>query len=62
MPKYRITRQSFLNNGLHEEGAIVEYDGDVHDNLVLVEDESKPKGRGKKAAESADDQQEQAGE
>lgn len=68
MPKYLVKRQSFLNNGIVEEGAIVEYDGDVHDNLELIEDEPKPKGKGKSKApaaegvEAQDDQQDQAGE
>ena len=62
MPKYLVKRQSFLNNGIVEEGAIVEYDGEVHDNLELIEDDSKPKGKGGKSKALADDQQEQAGE
>ena len=62
MPKYRVLQQSFLNNGLVQEGDIVEYDGDVHDNLELIEDESKPTGKGGKSKGSAGESQEQAGE
>lgn len=35
--KYRVTRKSFINNALCDEGDIVEYDGNASDNLELVE-------------------------
>lgn len=39
MPKYRVLVRSFINNGLREEGDIVEYDGKAGSNLELLEGE-----------------------
>jgi hypothetical protein len=36
MAQYRVVKQSFINGQLFNEGDLVEYDGDVHDNLELV--------------------------
>lgn len=36
MALVRVLQKSFLNNSLHEEGAIVEYDGELGPNLELV--------------------------
>lgn len=33
MAKYKILTRSFIGNALHEEGDIVDYDGEVGDNL-----------------------------
>lgn len=60
MPMYRVLVRSFINNAILEEGAVVEYDGEVSDNLALIEDE-KPK-RGRKAAADPEAVQEQGGE
>ena len=65
MAQVRVKQLSFINNSLVPEGTVVEYDGELSDNLELVE-EDKPK-RAKKAAApaadaQADGQQEQAGE
>jgi hypothetical protein len=51
MAKYRVLVTSFINNSLHEAGSIVEYDGDVSENVELIEDE-KPKGKKAPAEES----------
>lgn len=37
MPKYRVLVRSFINNGLREEGEIVDYEGKVGSNLELIE-------------------------
>jgi hypothetical protein len=39
MPKCRVLVRSFINNGLREEGDIVEYDGKIGSNLELLEAE-----------------------
>ena len=39
MPKCRVLGRSFINNGLREEGDIVDYDGKIGSNLELLEDE-----------------------
>lgn len=39
MPKYRVLAPCFLNNGLHLEGEIVEFDGPKGAALELVEGE-----------------------
>jgi hypothetical protein len=39
MPKCRVLVRSFINNGLREEGDIVDYDGKIGSNLELVESE-----------------------
>ncbi|MBU3554829.1 hypothetical protein [Polynucleobacter sp. UB-Piko-W3] len=36
MPRYKVLEKSFINNTVHEEGAIVEYDGIASDNLELI--------------------------
>jgi hypothetical protein len=43
MPLYKVLQQSFVNGRLVSEGELVEYDGDVHDNLELVKKGSKAK-------------------
>ncbi len=45
MPQYRVLQKSFIGNRIVEEGEVIEYDGDVSDNLELVK-------KGKKAAEA----------
>jgi hypothetical protein len=51
MPRYKVLEKSFINNTVHEEGAIVEYDGIPSENLELV--------TGKKAkADKTDDEAE----
>lgn len=49
MAKYLVLERSFINNALVEEGATVEYDGEVSANLELIED---PKKAGKSKADS----------
>jgi len=41
MAQYRVLTQSFINGELFAEGALVEYDGEVSDNLELVKKGSK---------------------
>lgn len=36
MPKYKVLQKSYINNKIVEEGEIVEFDGDVSDNLKLM--------------------------
>lgn len=47
MPKYKVLQKSFINNRICEEGDIVEYEGDVSENLELVK-------KGKAKAESSE--------
>ena len=53
MAKYRVLERSFINNALLEEGAIVEYDGEVASNLELIEEPKK--GKSKAADETVGD-------
>ena len=39
MPKYRVIAPCFVNNGLRNEGDIVDYDGPAGSALVPVDDE-----------------------
>jgi len=39
MPKYRVTAPCFINNGLRNEGEIVDYDGPAGSALVPIDDE-----------------------
>ncbi|MBT8527548.1 hypothetical protein G6666_07570 [Polynucleobacter paneuropaeus] len=41
MAQYRVLKQSFINGELFAEGAFVEYDGEVAENLELVKKGSK---------------------
>ena len=41
MAQYRVLTQSFINGELFAEGALVEYDAEVSDNLELVKKGSK---------------------
>jgi len=41
MAQYRVLTPSFINGELLAEGAFVEYDGEVSDNLELVKKGSK---------------------
>ncbi len=41
MAQYRVLTQSFINGELFAEGALVEYDGEVSENLELVKKGSK---------------------
>ena len=43
MAQYRVLQKSFINNVLAEEGEIVEYDGEVSDNLELIPEPVKTK-------------------
>ena len=69
MPQYKLLAKHFLNNRMHEEGEIVEFDGKAGSMMELVEDD-KPaaapkKGGGKKAAapvEAVDADEEQKSE
>ena len=37
MAEYKVLVKSFINNSIQEEGEIVEIDGEVSDNLELVQ-------------------------
>ena len=51
---YRVLEKSFINNGIREEGEIVEYDGKPGRNLELVADEKpqRPKGKNEEGKNS----------
>ncbi len=36
MPQYRVLQKSFIDNKLVDEGEIIEYHGEVSDNLELI--------------------------
>jgi len=60
MPRYRVLERSFINNSTLEPGAVVEYDGEVSDNLELIKElkasRGKPaKGEDHAAVETVDD-------
>lgn len=46
MAQYRLLAKHFINNSVHEEGAVVEYDGKPGQYMELIE----PKAKGKKGA------------
>lgn len=41
MAQYRVLTKSFINGQLLEEGALVEFDGEVSENLELVKKSKK---------------------
>lgn len=45
MPQYKVLQKSFINNTVHEEDAIIEYDGVAGSNLELIVDRSKSKAK-----------------
>lgn len=45
MPKYKVLQKSFINNKIVEESEVIEYDGEISENLELVK-------KGKAKAES----------
>jgi hypothetical protein len=45
MPHYKVLQKSFINNTVHEEDAIIEYDGVAGSNLELIVDRSKSKAK-----------------
>lgn len=47
MPKFRVVQTSFIGNRLVQPGEIVDYDGEVHENLQKLS--------AKQAAAAADD-------
>lgn len=51
MAKYRVLEKSFINNALYEEGAIVDYDGEVAGNLEPIDKNSKTKDKAPAPAE-----------
>lgn len=57
MPRYRVVQPSFIGNALVKEGDIVEYEGEVSDNLELIVS-SSGKGRrgGPKGSPTEDDE------
>lgn len=56
MPRYRVLERSFINNSTFEPGAVIEYDGEVADNLELIEEPKARRGKGSKVeAEEADE-------
>ena len=48
--RVRVLEKSFIDNRLVDEGAIIEYDGDLGPNLVAVD--AAPPKRGKAAPDS----------
>lgn len=55
MPKYKLLAKHFINNTIHEEGEIVEYDGKPGNFMERVEEEVQPapKASGKKGGRGA---------
>lgn len=53
MPKCRVLIRSFINNGLREEGDIVDYDGKIGSNLELVEDDEDDSPASKSSAKKS---------
>jgi len=53
MPKYRVLVRSFINDGLREEGEIVEYNGKPGSNLELVDGPAEAEAPAKKWAPKA---------
>ena len=47
MPKYRVLERSFINNTTFDEGAVIDYDGPVADNLELIEEPKARRGKAK---------------
>lgn len=60
IPKYRVTSRSFINNGLREEGDIVEFDGIPADNLEPIDAPAEKAAKKNTAAAKAEDKQRQA--
>ena len=46
MPHYKVLQKSFINNSVHEEDSIIEYDGKTGSNLELIVERSKSKAKG----------------
>lgn len=60
MALVRVLTKSFINNTIVEEGDVIEYDGKLGTNLVLVKDDKRK--RGNAPEQVSEGQQEQAGE
>lgn len=41
MPQYRVLQKSFIGNSIVEEGEVIDYAGEVSDNLELVKGKKK---------------------
>lgn len=55
MPSYKVLVKSYIGNAIREEGEVVEYDGDVADNLEALEAPAPvSSSKGKKASPSSD--------
>lgn len=56
MAKYRVLEKSFINNTLHEEGTVIEFDGVPGTNLERVDEPTRKPGkaRAEPAAGQAD--------
>lgn len=52
MARYKLLAKHFVNNSIHEEGEIVEYDGKPGQYMELVEDENKGRAKAKKGADA----------
>ena len=53
MPRYRVLERSFINNASVEPGAIVEYEGEVSDNLEPIKEPKASRGKPAKGEEHA---------
>jgi hypothetical protein len=50
MPKYRVLVKSFVNNGLVDEGAVIDYDGEPSSNLEALDKPAEQAAEGAKSA------------
>lgn len=55
MAKVRVLEKSFINNAVVEEGAVIDYDGELGPNLELVEVSGKGRKSKDTPAEAGDD-------
>lgn len=58
MAQVRVLAQSFINNSLVNEGDVIEYDGEISENLELVKSKRSKKGADA-PTDSADEEQPQ---
>lgn len=52
MPRYRVTKLSFIHGSRVRPGAIIDYDGKPGSNLELIEDDKPKRGRRADVADS----------
>ncbi len=51
MARYKLLAKHFINNSIHDEGEIIEFDGKPGSQMELVVEDDKPK-KGKKGADA----------